>query len=246
MAVTPLGAPPRRHAVPTTWYRSAQGKLRAALHVARGSKGNNIGWRYASLVTPGALRPLGPSSAARDTDNSNDRISVVRTTCGAAGRDPITEGRDPITQTPRKGVRHGGDGPATPKAARSPFPFRRDSDLDAEDDREDDFRRKLAGLDGGRKRIGSGPGGALWMPTSKATAARGTAGTPSCRPKKAKVRRLVRHLEAGLKLKGRPGAGGLPPVGEQRVDLPYTKELAKWSYDEILGIPKTTVKPPEV
>lgn len=248
MAVTslPPQAQPREHGksqpMPTTWYRSAPGKLRAAQ--ARYSNENGVGWRYASLVTPGALRPLGrPSDAAHDTDGSDARrkAAAARTPCGAAARDP--------TEPQRNGAQHEGDGPALPKAVLLP----RENDLEAEGgDGEDAFRRKLAGLDGGRRRrIGSGPGGALWTPTaSKAAVGKGEAagGSPSRRPKKAKVRRLVRHLEAGLKLKGRPGAGGLPPVGSQRVDLPYTKELAKWSYDEILGIPKVTVpaKPPEL
>jgi len=107
--------------------------------------------------------------------------------------------------------------------------------------RRSTFRRKLAGLVGQRGRIAPGPGAALWIPSSKANVT--VTGSPPPRPKKAKVRRLVRHLEAELKLKGRPGAGGLPAVGSQRVDFPYTKELAKWSYDEILGIPRTTAVP---
>ncbi|CAM9390608.1 unnamed protein product [Ectocarpus fasciculatus] len=107
---------------------------------------------------------------------------------------------------------------------------------------DDNFRRRIVALAGGGKRVGPGPGAALWLPTStKSSAAVGRGigvANPTHCPNKAKVRRLVRHLEAGLKLKGRPGAGGLP-VGSQKIDMPYTKELAKWSYDEILGIPRT-------
>lgn len=215
----------------TTWQRHAPKKIKAAL--ARAAKENRIGWRYASLVTPGALRSLGPS-AGRDRD-SGDRVVVARTPRGTAGRD--------APETQRKGARLEGDSPAM----AGPVPFPGETDPEAVED-GDDFRRRLAGLEGGKRTIGPGPGGALWVPTSRATVGRGAAGSPSRRPKKAKVRRLVRHLEVGLKLKGRPGAGGLPAVGSQRVDLPYTKELAKWSYDEILGIPKTTVpvRPPEL
>lgn len=235
VAVTPLETQPsgRDNSQASTWHRSAPGKLRAAL--PRASKENRFSWRYPSLVTPGAISSLGPSA---DSDrNSGDTTAAARARYGAAGRDPAG--------TQRKGASRDADDPA----AAGPVPSPGGGDLEAgEDEDEDDgFRRKLAGLDGGTRTIGSGPGGALWMKTSKATVGMGAATSPSRRQKRAKVRRLVRHLEAGLKLKGRPGAGGLPPVGSQRVDLPYTKELAKWSYDEILGIPKTTVpgKPPE-
>lgn len=243
VAVTPLETrqPSGRHKSQATAYdRDAPGKRRAAL--ARASKENRIGWRYASLVTPGALRSFHPSPG-RDSSSrsrSSDRTAAVFAPYGAAGRDP--------TGTQTKGARHEGGGPAT--AGTVPFPGETEPEAEEDGDGDDDyFRRKLAALDGPRRKIkmGSGPGGALWMPKSKSTVGRGAAGSPSRRPKRTKVRRLVRRLEAGLKLKGRPGAGGLPPVGSQRVDLPYTKELAKWSYDEILGIPKTTVpaKPPE-
>lgn len=107
---------------------------------------------------------------------------------------------------------------------------------------DDDLRQRLADLDGETKIASPGPGAALWMTMlarRKVAVPKDTADSPPHRPRKDKVRRLVRHLEAGLVLKGRPGAGGLP-AGGQKIDMPYTKELAKWSYDEILGIPRTT------
>ncbi|CAM9578777.1 unnamed protein product [Scytosiphon promiscuus] len=106
----------------------------------------------------------------------------------------------------------------------------------------DDFRQRLADLDGETRIAGPGPGAALWMTTSTRPhnfCPKATANSSPHRPRKDKVRRLVRHLEAGLMLKGQPGAGGLP-LGGQKIDMPYTKELAKWSYDEILGIPRAT------
>eukprot|EP00752_Nemacystus_decipiens_P012681 g11234.t1 len=235
VAVTPLETQPRGrdkdNSQAAGWYRSVPGALRAALALARISKEKRVGWRYASVVTPGALRSLGPSNAERDRAGIDDRVAVgeIRKTYAAPGGDPIAPQGN--------AARDDGDGQATTKPGPLPGETRRETGESG----EDGFRKKLAGLDGGGRRIGSGPGGALWMPTSRATVGRGAAGSPPRRPKKAKVRRLVRHLEAGLKLQGRPGAGGLPPVGSQRVDLPYTKELAKWSYDEILGIPKATV-----
>lgn len=106
----------------------------------------------------------------------------------------------------------------------------------------DALHQRLAELDGPTRITGPGPGAALWMTMSTTTnrkVPKGAADSPPHRPRKDKVRRLVRHLEAGLVLKGRPVAGGLP-AGSQKIDMPYTKELAKWSYDEILGIPRTT------
>lgn len=211
--------------------RDAPGRIKAAL--AGASKENRDGWRYASLVTPGALRPLG-TSADRNRDTS-DRMLVAHTPHGTVRRS--------TPETQKEGVPQIGDGSAKP----GPLVFPRGTDLEEDESGcDDDFRRKLAALEGGGKGIGSGPGGALWVPASKLTVGRGAVGSPPSRPNNAKVRRLVRHLEDGLKLKGRRGAGGLPSVGSQRVDLPYTEELAKWSYDEILGIPKTVVpaKPP--
>ncbi|CAM9229280.1 unnamed protein product [Hapterophycus canaliculatus] len=111
-----------------------------------------------------------------------------------------------------------------------------------EDGGDDDLHQRPAELDGGTTMTGPGPGAALWMamPTRRnINVPKCVADSPSHSPKKEKVRRLVRYLEAGLMLKGRPGAGGLPARG-QKIDMPYTKELAKWSYDEILGIPRTT------
>lgn len=97
--------------------------------------------------------------------------------------------------------------------------------------------RRLADLMGGRWRDGPRPNGALW--TSRAVRARTNS---SCKPRKVKVKRLVKHLEAGLKLKGQPPEGGLPQdTHTQKIDTPYTKELAKWGYDEILGIPRKAV-----
>lgn len=215
-------------------WLNAPGKFKAALACA--SKENRVCWRYASLVTPGALRSI-ETSSYRERGSSGDR--TVRISHGALGRYSH--------EKRKKGPRYESDDPATATTGSAPF-HEEDNVVETEEDC-DEFRRRLAGLEGGgggtggRGKTGPGPGGALWMPASKATVGRGAPGSPSRRPKKAKVRRLVRHLEAGLKLKGRPGAGGLPAVGSQRVDLPYTKELAKWSYDEILGIPRIAKLP---
>lgn len=94
----------------------------------------------------------------------------------------------------------------------------------------------VVGENGRKTQCGPGPGGALW--TSRPVD-RGV--FPERGPKMAKVRRLVKQLEAGLKLKGQPRSGGLPSATSQKIDTPYTKELSKWGYHEILGVPRTVV-----
>lgn len=207
-------------------------KLEAAL--AHASKENRTtDWRYASLITPAALRPLECGTGRNGEDNGDQQINH------SPGR-PMGK---PSAKVWRDGVQHDGGFAGSLAAGFSSFS---DETHQEKEEHGGYLRRKLAGLVGRRGRVGPGPGAALWMPSSKAkplAAGRDGSGSPPPRPKKAKVRRFVRHLEAELKLKGRPGAGGLPAVGSQRVDFPYTKELAKWSYDEILGIPRTTAVP---
>ncbi|CAM9595562.1 unnamed protein product, partial [Ectocarpus sp. 8 AP-2014] len=189
------------------------------------------------------LVAVSPTPTLKGARSSNDNTASVR-----PGPD-----LDPGSKASRSGWRYSSSvTPGTLRQVRasghSKYPVLSDTDgagteTESHQEGEDDnFRRRLIALAGGAKRAGPGPGAALWLPASMKTSAavgRGTAvASPTHRPNKAKVRRLVRHLEAGLKLKGRPGAGGLP-VGSQKIDMPYTKELAKWSYDEILGIPRT-------
>ncbi len=236
VAVTPWDIPTSEGDKPQAfaWPNSPR-KLEATL--ARSSKENRAtAWRYASLITPAALRPL-ESGAGRNGDDNSDQQN--HSPGGPVGK--------PSARVWREGVQQDGEGFAGSAAAR----FCSSSGETHKETEEHGgyFRRKLAALVGGRRgRVGPGPGAALWMPSSRAktmpldSGGDGT-GSPLPRPKKAKIRRLVRHLEAELKLKGRPGAGGLPEVGSQRVDFPYTKELAKWSYDEILGIPRATAVP---
>lgn len=99
-----------------------------------------------------------------------------------------------------------------------------------------EFGRTLAGLTGARRRQGPGPGGCLWV--SSRNVCKRVTDTYDL-PKRSKTRQLVKFLEARLKLQGQPDAGGLPGAPSQRIDMPYTKELAKWGYDDILGIPRT-------
>lgn len=99
--------------------------------------------------------------------------------------------------------------------------------------------RQLAGLVGRGRQCGPGPGAAVW--TSSTTNNRGGGCSAPRGPKKAKVRCIVKHLESRLKLQGQPGAGGLLGAPLLKIDMPYTKELAKWGYDDILGIPRETV-----
>ncbi|CAN0073464.1 unnamed protein product [Ectocarpus sp. 12 AP-2014] len=189
------------------------------------------------------LVAVSPTPTLKWTRSSNDNTGSVRP----------GPGLDPGLKASRSGWRYASS--ATPgtlrqvrASAHSQDPVlgnihEAGTETESHQEGEDDnFRRRRVALAGGAKRAGPGPGAALWLPASTKTSAavgRGTAVTsPTHRPHKAKVRRLVRHLEAGLKLKGRTGAGGLP-VGSQKIDMPYTKELAKWSYDEILGIPRT-------
>lgn len=108
-----------------------------------------------------------------------------------------------------------------------------------------DIGRRLAGLVGGGRQRGSGSGGGLWVPRSLKTR---TSFSSSCDrqtsahlPKKSKTVHVVKYLEAGLALKGKPGAGGLPGRPSQKIDMPYSQELAKWGYDEILGIPRAGI-----
>lgn len=98
--------------------------------------------------------------------------------------------------------------------------------------------RELVGLVKRGRQRGPGPGAAV----GTSAAGRGGGCCSATRgPKKSKVRSLVKHLEARLKLKGTPGAGGLQGAPLLKIDMPYTKELAKWGYDEILGIRRVTV-----
>lgn len=217
-------------------------KLKAVL--ARASKENRTGWRYASLVTPAVLR----SPELFTTHDGGDNRSPPK------HNNPGNGASSNPSETWATGAWHERDGPAhSPTAVVVPFPEGRMEDIiiithDTNKERAEGNKEDiLAALAGGRRRsTGPGPGGALWI-TTKTTPGmvgrgRNTGNHPH-RPKRAKVRRLVRHLEAGLKLKGRPGAGGLPVLAHNKIDMPYTKELAKWSYDEILGIPRTTVVP---
>lgn len=213
-------------------------KLKAVL--ARASKENRTGWRYASLVTPGVLRS--PELFASHDDRGDSICSPQKHHHPGSGA-----GRNP-TETWAEEARHERDGPVhSATAVVIPFPEGRtdihDNTKQRAEDNTEDLLAALAG--GGRRSTGPGPGAALWIPMSKTTpgmVGRNTnTGNHPHRPKRAKVRRLVRHLEAGLKLKGRPGAGGLPVLAHNKIDMPYTKELAKWSYDDILGIPRTTV-----
>ncbi|CAM9091414.1 unnamed protein product [Ectocarpus sp. 4 AP-2014] len=189
------------------------------------------------------LVAVSPTPTLKGTLSSNDNTASVRS----------GPGLDPASKASRSGWRYSSSvTPGTLRqvraSAHSQDPVLSNTheagtETESRQEGEDDnFRRRLVALAGRAKRAGPGPGAALWLPASAKTSAavgRGTAvASPTHRPNKAKVRRLVRHLEAGLKLKGRPGAGGLP-VGSQKIDMPYTKELAKWSYDEILGIPRT-------
>lgn len=193
------------------------------------------------------LVAVSPTPMLKGTRSSNDNTASVR-----PGPD-LDPGSARASKTSRTGWRYSSS--VTPgslrlfrASARSNDPVLSDTheagtETESNQEGEDDnFRRRLVTFAGGAKRAGPGPGAALWLPASTKTSAavgRGTAAaSPTQHPNKVKVRRLVRHLEAGLKLKGRPGAGGLP-VGSQKIDMPYTKELAKWNYDEILGIPRT-------
>lgn len=208
-------------------------KLQAVL--ARSWQENRTGWRYARLVTPGVLRSPEPPTGHDGDDSCHPRIH--HTGSGAVKNPSETWARE---------ARHKRDVPVQSLTdAVIPFPDERIAAGDNKGSAEDIKDDLLAMLAGGRRSTGPGPGAALWIPTSKTTTpgmvGRGSTGSHPHRPKKAKVRRLVRHLEAGLKLKGRPGAGGLPELAHNKIDMPYTKELAKWGYDEILGIPRTTV-----
>lgn len=108
-----------------------------------------------------------------------------------------------------------------------------------------EFGRRLAGLAGGGRRRGPGSGGGLWVLRSLKTRSGFSSGcsrTSSAHlPKKSKTVHIVKYLEAGLALQGKPGAGGLPGRPSQKIDMPYSQELAKWGYDEILGIPRTGI-----
>lgn len=213
-----------------------QGSPRAISAVLdRASRGNRTGWRYASFVTPGALIPPEISTGGDGGERCNQHKHDLG---GGVGRNS--------TETCAREARHDDrDGSAqSPTAVALPFPEGTTGTHGKRERAQNNKDNLLSRLTGERRSPGPGPGLALWIPNSNTTpglVGRGNTGSHPHRPKKAKVRRLVRHLEAELKLKGRPGAGGLPVLAHNKIDMPYTKELAKWSYDEILGIPRTTV-----
>lgn len=94
--------------------------------------------------------------------------------------------------------------------------------------------KRLAGLTGYTVRRGPWPGTALW------TSGTNSSGNyPDFIPRKDNLRSLAKCLEARLKLKGRVRSGGSPADTTKKIELPYASELAKWGYDEILGIPRT-------
>lgn len=99
-----------------------------------------------------------------------------------------------------------------------------------------DVGRTLARLVGRERRMGPGPGGSL--PVSSTAGPRNF--DPHL-PPKAESRRMVEFLEAELRTRKRNASKGLPCAPSQRIELPYTKLLAKWGYDTILGIPRLVV-----
>lgn len=58
-------------------------------------------------------------------------------------------------------------------------------------------------------------------------------------PRRMNVRSLSRYYESGLNMRERSRTGMISPgASPARIEMPYTKELAKWGYDDILGIPR--------
>lgn len=189
------------------------------------SKESSSGWRYANVVTPGVL-----GSAHR---GSGDDVH----SSGVAGN-----GDSPNLKTTRgKGVGGGGERPCpTPSKTRL-------GDLDAAEQEEQSSLRSVHGAVHGTV-CGTVHGevhGTVWGTVHGAV--HGTVGerrqtyfgsdevllaakslqaaeNSSRRPKKANVRRLVQHLEARLKLKGRSRTIVAPSSGRNR---PHFKQLAK-------------------
>lgn len=185
---------------------------------------------YPTSVTPGILShtPLGEMQANSGSDNSSSR--------GLHTLEPrnCKDGR------PQRCAWKGGSPTLEPVLLQDVEDAElREKKLQEERNAVADFGRRLAGLVGGRRRQGPGPGGGLWV--SGRLRGRSNSNGSSHLPKKDKTLHTIKFLEAGLTLKGMPGAGGLPGGSSQKIDMPYSKQLAKWGYDEILGIPKTVV-----
>lgn len=186
------------------------------------------GWRYASSVTPGVLSSLQVGQQSRAAVDGDDILDSGECEKNGDATDCCTAFLAQKEKNPRCSLDC-----RLWSAGEKPSPET------TEDQQEStiELGRRLAGLIGGRRRSGPGPGAALW--TSKSQGG-GIISRPR-RSKKAKVQRLVKHLEAALKLRGQASVEGFPDAPQQKIDLPYTKELAKWGYDKILGIPQAPV-----
>lgn len=186
------------------------------------SKEGTSGWRYAAVVTPGVLGSL---QRGRDDDVHSS---------GVAGN----KGDSPNLKTTRgEGVGGGSERPC-PTSSKT-----RLSDLDATEQEEEPLLHSVHGAVHGtvrgavhgavhgtvcgtvhgtvgeRRQTYFGSDEVLLAAKSLQAAEHS-----SRRPKKANVRRLVQHLEARLKLKGRTRTIVAPPSGKTRR---YPKQLTK-------------------
>lgn len=181
------------------------------------------GRQQLASVTPGALQQMQERNANVPDGNSLANVGMWRSTNDADTNISPRWIRRCSLMLPPKGV-------AVTNSRVMKFG---DVQVDAME-----FGRQLAGLMGGGRRQGPGPGGGLWV--SGSTGKRSGDGA-SHLPMRAKTRHTIRFLEARLALQGNLGAGGLPRGPSQPIDMPYSKTLAKWGYDEILGIPRTAL-----
>lgn len=161
---------------------------------------NTWGWRYATVVTPGALGP------SHSTDEPH---STLVDDNGGSPNLKTTQGW---------GVEGGSEEPHSmpPKTRLSAL----DTAGQEEQPSSDKVRGTVHGTVGERRPTYFGSDEVLLAATNLQTAK-----PPSRLPKKANVRRLVQHLEARLKLKARSKGSTSTPskVGS----MPYVKKLAQ-------------------
>lgn len=208
-----------------TWSRLEDGPI------PRAPQDNKTAWRYAASVTP--------NDVIRSAEHVRSKQSTeyLHNEChGLESR--AKEATDNIPSTALEtGPQHLKPMHTISSSTKSEGSIRVVSGKARQEQSPLVLGRQLAGLVGRGRQCGPGPGAAVW--TSSTTNNRGGGCSAPRGPEKAKVRCMVKHLEARLKLQGQR-AGGLLGAPLLKIDMPYTKELAKWGYDDILGIPRET------
>ena len=171
------------------------------------SKETNSGWRYANVVTPGVL------GSKRRGDDPHSNL--------------VGDNADSPNLTTTPGERGGGSERSRPTPSKTCLTTlgRVGQDKQSSATVHGTVHGMVHGTVGERKHTFFGYDEVLLAATSLQTASK-----PSRLPKKANVRRLVQHLEARLKLKGRSGVVGrgkwLGTPSNSRI-MPHSKQHAQ-------------------